>query len=38
MRKYLGIETTDPRFNLKVPSAVAFDLFNSALSTGYPAV
>ncbi|MBI5721523.1 MAG: DUF1501 domain-containing protein [Burkholderiales bacterium] len=35
MRKYLGIETTDPRFNLKVPAAEMFDLFNPALSTGY---
>jgi uncharacterized protein (DUF1501 family) len=38
LRKYLGIETTDPRFNLKVPAAEVFDLFNPALNTGYPAV
>jgi uncharacterized protein (DUF1501 family) len=38
LRKYLGIETTDPRFNLKVPAAEVFDLFNSALTTGYPGV
>jgi hypothetical protein len=36
MRKYLGIETTDPRFNLKVPADEAFDFFNPAASTGYP--
>jgi uncharacterized protein (DUF1501 family) len=38
LRKYLGIETTDPRFNLKVPTAELFDFFNPALSTGYPVV
>jgi len=38
LRKYLGIETTDPRFNLKVPAAEAFDIFNAALNTGYPGV
>jgi uncharacterized protein (DUF1501 family) len=36
LRKYLGVETTDPRFNLKVPAAENFDFFNPALSTGYP--
>ena len=38
LRKYLSIETTDPRFNLKVPAAETFDFFNTALNTGYPAV
>jgi len=35
LRKYLNIETTDPRFNLKVPANEMFDFFNPALSTGY---
>jgi uncharacterized protein (DUF1501 family) len=38
LRKYLGIETMDPRFNLKVPSAETFDLFSTTLNTGYPGV
>ncbi|MFO1219511.1 MAG: DUF1501 domain-containing protein [Burkholderiaceae bacterium] len=38
LRKYLGFETTDPRFNLKVPAAEQFDFFNPALATGYPMV
>ena len=38
LRKYLGIQTTDPRFNLKVPAAETFDLFSATLSTGYPGV
>jgi hypothetical protein len=38
MRKYLNIETTDPRFNLKVPANEQFDFFNPALNTGYPMV
>lgn len=36
LRRYLNIETTDPRFNLKVPSNEMFDFFNPAVSTGYP--
>jgi uncharacterized protein (DUF1501 family) len=36
LRRYLGVETTDPRFNLKVPAAETFDFFNPALNTGYP--
>jgi hypothetical protein len=36
MRRYLGIETTDPRFDLKVPAAERIDLFNPAAATGYP--
>ena len=35
LRKYLNVETTDPRFNLKVPANEMFDLFNPAVSTGY---
>jgi len=35
MRQYLGINTTDPRFDLKVPSTEMFDIFNPALNTGY---
>lgn len=35
LRRYLNIETTDPRFNLKVPANEMFDFFNPALSTGY---
>ena len=34
MRKYLGITTTDPRFDLKVGTE-SFDFFNPAVSTGY---
>ncbi len=36
MRKYLGIETADPKFNLKVAADEAFDFFNPAATTGYP--
>lgn len=36
MRRYLGIETTDPRYDLKVPAAERIELFNPAASTGYP--
>ena len=36
LRKYLNIETADPRFNLKVPANEMFDFFNPALATGYP--
>jgi uncharacterized protein (DUF1501 family) len=35
LRRYLNIETTDPRFNLKVPANEMFDFFNPALNTGY---
>jgi uncharacterized protein (DUF1501 family) len=35
LRTYLGINTTDPRFNLKVPATETFDFFNPAVSTGY---
>lgn len=38
MRKYLGIETADPRFNLKVLPDEGFDFFNPAASTGYPSL
>jgi uncharacterized protein (DUF1501 family) len=36
LRRYLGIDTTDPRFNLKVPANEMFDFFNAGASTGYP--
>ena len=36
LRRYLNIETTDPRFNLKVPANEMFDFFNPGVSTGYP--
>jgi hypothetical protein len=36
LRKYLSIETTDPRFNLKVPANEMFDFFNVGSNTGYP--
>ena len=36
LRRYLTIETTDPRFNLKVPANEMFDFFNPGASTGYP--
>lgn len=36
LRQYLGIQTTDPRFNLKVPAAETFDFFNPNARTGYP--
>lgn len=35
LRTYLGINTTDPRFNLKVPANEMFDFFNPAVNTGY---
>ncbi len=38
LRKYLGFETTDPRFNLKVPANETFDFFGTSLNTGYPMV
>lgn len=36
LRKYLGIQTTDPRFNLRVPANEEIDLFNPNFKTGYP--
>jgi len=36
LRGYLGIQTTDPRFDLKVPSTEMFAFLNPATSTGYP--
>ncbi len=36
MRDYLGFNTTDPRFDLKVPAGERFDFFNPANNTGYP--
>ncbi len=36
MREYLGIATSDPKFDLKVPAGERFDFFNPAASTGYP--
>jgi hypothetical protein len=36
MRQYLGINTVDPRFNLRVPSNEMFDIFNPGVQTGYP--
>ena len=36
VRKYLGFTTTDPKFNLKVPTTENFDFFNPSASTGYP--
>jgi len=38
LRKYLGIETMDPRFNLKVPSAETFDLFSNNAEHRLPGV
>lgn len=35
LRKYLNIETTDPRFNLKVPANEMFDFFNPNIASGY---
>jgi uncharacterized protein (DUF1501 family) len=36
VRDYLGFNTTDPRFQLKVPADEKFDFFNPAAKTGYP--
>ena len=36
LRRYLNVETNDPRFNLKVPANEMFDFFNPGASTGYP--
>jgi uncharacterized protein (DUF1501 family) len=38
LRNYLGFETTDPRFNLKVPANEVFNFFSTSLNTGYPMV
>jgi uncharacterized protein (DUF1501 family) len=36
LRTYLGINTTDPRFNLKVPANEMFAFFDPNARTGYP--
>jgi uncharacterized protein (DUF1501 family) len=36
LRNYLGINTTDPRFNLKVPANEMFAFFDPNARTGYP--
>ncbi|HTN49303.1 MAG TPA: hypothetical protein VMK32_07730 [Burkholderiaceae bacterium] len=36
VRQYLGFQTTDPRFQMKVPADEKFDFFNPANNTGYP--
>lgn len=36
LRKYLGITSLDPRFDLKVPVAEQIDIFNPAVTTGMP--
>ena len=36
MRKYLGIQTSDPKFQLNVPATENFDIFNPNAKTGYP--
>lgn len=36
LRSYLGINTTDPRFNLKVPASEMFAFFDPNARTGYP--
>jgi hypothetical protein len=36
LRKYLGIQTSDPRFQLRVPTTENFDIFNPNMKTGYP--
>lgn len=38
LRTYLNINTTDPKFDLKVPATEMFDFFNPAMSTGYPSL
>jgi hypothetical protein len=35
LRNYLGIQTTDPRFDLKVPASEMFDFLNPNAKTGY---
>ena len=36
LRNYLGIQTSDPRFDLKVPASEMFDFLNPSTGTGYP--
>lgn len=36
LRSYLGINTTDPRFDLKVPANETFAFFDPNARTGYP--
>ena len=36
LRNYLGIQTSDPRFNLMVPASEMFDFLNPNAGTGYP--
>jgi len=36
LRSYLGINTTDPRFDLKVPASEMFAFFTPGTNTGYP--
>ena len=36
VRDYLGFNTTDPRFQLKIPADEKFDFFNPGINTGYP--
>ena len=36
LRNYLGIQTTDPRFDLKVPASEMFGFLNPNTGTGYP--
>jgi hypothetical protein len=38
MRQYLGIQTSDPRFNLKIAAGESFDFFNPSARTGYPSM
>jgi hypothetical protein len=36
LRNYLGVQTSDPRFDLKVPASEMFDFLNPGTVTGYP--
>jgi uncharacterized protein (DUF1501 family) len=36
LRNYLGIQTSDPRFDLMVPATEMFDFLNPNAGTGYP--
>jgi Protein of unknown function (DUF1501) len=36
LRKYLGIQTSDPKFQLNIPASENFDIFNPNAKTGYP--
>jgi uncharacterized protein (DUF1501 family) len=38
MRRFLDIETADPRFNLNVPAAERIDLFSPNMVTNYPSM